>query len=115
MTTKKKLGKVERTQRGFKYIKFQDRYDVPCSLQASSLGEYEEPGISAVWLGVDDAQPKVMASQAHLARVETSETTGWVTYPIPECVLLTTRMHLDRKQVEALVGHLQQWLVDGSF
>ena len=48
------LGKVTRTERGFELIEFEDRYQIPCSLQASSLDDYPKPGTSAVWLGVDD-------------------------------------------------------------
>jgi hypothetical protein len=110
-----KLGKVGRTHRGFEIIEFTDRYAVPCSLQASSLAEYQTPGISAVWLGPNDADPKVMASQASAFGVKTKETTGWVPYPIPEGVSLNTRAHLDRKQVKALLGHLVAWLYTGSF
>ena len=42
---------VHLTQRGFQYLKFNDRYDLPCELQQSSLADYEKPGTSAVWLG----------------------------------------------------------------
>lgn len=49
----KTLGKVQRTARGFEFIKFKDRYGEGCSLQASSLADYTEPGSSAVWLGLD--------------------------------------------------------------
>jgi hypothetical protein len=74
------LGKVEKTNRGFEIVKFRDRYDVPCSLQMSSLADYEEPGTSAVWLGIEKANPLVMASKARSVGVETSETTGLVPY-----------------------------------
>jgi len=106
----KRLGKQKRTGRGFPMVEFKDYYDAPCSLQASSLAIYQQPGTSAIWLGCDDATPKVLASEAAKFGIETTETTGWVPYPIPEDVQLTTRMHLDRKQVKALIGHLQTWL-----
>lgn len=111
----KKLGKQKKTARGFALIEFKDHYNVPCSLQASSLAKYTKPGTSAIWLGCDDAQPKIMASKALSFGVMTKETTGWVPYPIPKDVLLTTRMHLDRKQVSALIGHLQRWLDTDKF
>ena len=104
------LGKQKKSGRGFPLIEFKDHYGTPCSLQASSLALYEQPGISAIWLGCDDAQPRVLATKAASVGVETKETTGWVPYPIPEDVSLTTRMHLNRKQVEALIFHLQTWL-----
>ena len=113
----KRLGKQKKSGRGFPLIEFEDYYGNPCSLQASSLAIYQQPGTSAVWLGVDDAQPKVMASQAASVGVETTETNGWVSFPIPQEVSLSTRMHLDRKQVKALIDHLQSWLdsEDGQF
>jgi hypothetical protein len=111
----KTLGKVEAGPRGFPIVRFSDRYGVPCSLQMSSLAEYEKPGTSAVWLGTSDAQPKVMAREAASVGVQTTETTGWVPFPIPESVLLSTRMHLDRKQVAALIHHLQRWLDKDKF
>jgi hypothetical protein len=48
-----KLGKVKTIGRGFQIITFRDRYECDCSLQQSSLAEYELPGSSAVWLGTD--------------------------------------------------------------
>ena len=109
------LGPVSRTDRGFEIVKFLDRYDVPCSLQMSSLADAEEPGTSAVWFGTDDACPQVMASQAHILGLKTEETTGWIPYPIPAIVSLKTRAHLSRDQVAGLVRHLQSWLATGSF
>jgi hypothetical protein len=58
------------TKRGFIIYKFKDKYDSNCSLQQSSIADYE-----AVWLGSDEDQKK------HSVTGE----------------LLTTRMHLDRK------------------
>lgn len=106
----KRLGKQKKNGRGFPLVEFKDYYDMPCSIQASSLAIYQQPGTSAIWLGVDDPQPKILASQTASFGVETAETTGWVPYPIPKEVSLSTRMHLDRKQVKALIGHLQTWL-----
>jgi len=111
----KRLGPTKRTKRGFALLEFKDRYGVSCSLQASSLAEYAKPGTSAVWLGVDDPSPKVMASQAPSVGIKTAEITGWVPYQIPDCVSINTRMHLDRRQVKALIGHLQAWLEKGTF
>lgn len=110
-----KLGPITKTSRGFKQVKFTDRYGCPCSLQASSLAEYVKPGTSAVWLGTDDAQPKVLHGDARKLGVKTNATEGWVPFPIPEQVSLTTRMHLDRKQVKALIVHLQRWLDKDTF
>lgn len=66
------LGAVERTSRGFEFIAFNDCYGEKCSLQASSLAEYEKPGTSAVWLGCEEParmhlnREQVTALIAHL-------------------------------------------------
>lgn len=77
------LGPVGRTGRGFELLAFHDHYDTPCTLQQSSLAEYEQPGSSAIWLGVDTGKQD------------------------------ERRMHLDKPRVEALVQHLQHWLDTG--
>ena len=48
----KTMEKVETTERGFEFINFADIYGLNCSLQQSSLAECEQPGASAVWLGI---------------------------------------------------------------
>lgn len=111
----KSLGKAVNSARGFPYIEFKDRYGAPCCLQASSLAEYEKPGTSAVWLGVVDTKPQIMASQAKAHGVVTDKTCGWVPYPIPKEVLLSSQMHLDREQVEALIHRLTNWLEKDKF
>ena len=50
------LGRIERTDRGFQIIRFQDRNEQKCSLQMSSLADFEKPGTSAVWLGIGNAR-----------------------------------------------------------
>lgn len=111
----KALGVQAKTGRGFPVVYFKDYYGAKSSLQASSLALCAEPGVSAVWLGVDKVEPRVMAKDAAKVGVKTEETTGWVDYPVPEEVSLNARMHLDRKQVAALIGHLQSWLETGQF
>ena len=109
------LGPVGKTHRGFGIIEFKDRYDAPCSLQMSSIADNPEPGTSAVWLGVDDANPKCLWSDAKKLGVKTNQKCGWVPYAIPPEVSLTTRMHLSRDQVAALIVNLQSWLDTGHF
>lgn len=104
------LGKVQHTLTGWEYIEFKDHYDQGCSLQVSSLAEYEKPGTSAVWLGMNEVEPKVLASEASQYGIKAKETTGWVDYPIPVGVQLSSRMHLSRENVAALINHLQSWL-----
>lgn len=57
------LGEVKRTARGFEIINFRDRYNANCSLQQSSLAEFEPPGSSAVWLGVGEARMHINVAQ----------------------------------------------------
>lgn len=85
-------------------VEFKDCGGTKCSIQASSLAVLQKPGTSAIWLGVDDVNAKVLINGV-----------GWVPYPIHADVLLSTRMHLDRKQVEALINHLQNWLKKDTF
>ena len=46
------LGPIGKTLRGFQLIEFADANGETCSLQQSSLADYEQPGTSAVWLGI---------------------------------------------------------------
>ncbi len=101
--------KFEHTNRGFPVVRFEDRYGAGCSIQASSLATEE-----AIWFGIDDAKPQIMAVHAAAHGVETTETTGWVPYPVPECVLMATRMHLTRDQVTELMPVLQRFVTSGE-
>lgn len=100
--------KTTYTNRGFAIINFSDYYDAKCSIQKSSLATAD-----AIWLGVDDAEPKVMASQAARLGVPTKETCGWVPYPMPKDVSLNTRMHLTREQVKSLLPILKHFVKTG--
>lgn len=95
--------KKSKTNRGFPLIEFVDLYDNKCSIQKSSLAMDD-----AIWFGIDDAKPQIMASKV------TPGGTGWVPYPIPEDVLLTTRMHLTRQQVKKLLPVLQRFVETGD-
>jgi hypothetical protein len=97
-----------KTGRGFGIINFLDAYRTKCSLQESSLATE-----GAIWLGVDDVQPQIMASEAHLVGLETEQTTGWVDYPVPEKVLMHSRMHLTQEQVKQLLPVLQEFAETG--
>jgi len=101
--------KNRKTARGFSVCEFEDRYGAVCTIQMSSLAEEE-----AIWFGPNKANPIIMASQAAAHGVETQELTGWVPYPIPEAVSLTTRMHLTRDQVESLLPILQHFVDTGE-
>ena len=98
-----------KTNRGFEHQERQDRYCQPYSIQKSSLA-FED----CIWFGLNEANPKVMASQAHKFGVTTKEITGWVDYPIPEEVLIHTRMHLTREQVADIIPILQHFVDTGE-
>jgi hypothetical protein len=66
------------TSRGFTLITFTDLYGAECSLQKSSLATED-----AVWLGVNDANPQIMASKTLQGG------TGWVPYDIGKIVFST--------------------------
>lgn len=97
--------KISQTKRGFNTIQFKDVYDVECSIQESSLAS--EP---AIWLGVNDANPQVLASSVK------EGATGWIPYPIPDSVTVSfkTRMHLTRDQVAELMPVLQRFIDTGE-
>jgi len=95
--------KRKKTQRGFAYYEFTDAYGAKCSLQKSSSAM-----VDRIWFGVDDADPKIMASKTPEGG------NGWVPYTIPEDVMLTTRMHLDQKQVKKLLPILQRFVETGE-
>lgn len=101
--------KTEYTQRGFAKIEFPDRYGHPCSIQKSSLATED-----AIWFGVVDADPKIMAIDAHRMGIPTPATVGWIPFAIPKEVLLSTRMHLTQDQVKELLPILQYFAEHGE-
>lgn len=101
--------KKEQTERGFDIYRFKDRYDCDCSLQKSSIATED-----CIWLGVEDANPKIMASKAKQHGIETDKTTGWIKYPIHEDVMLNTNMHLSIEQVKELLPILINFVNTGE-
>lgn len=100
-----------KTERGFGRIEFIDDYGEKCSIQESSSV------IERIWLGIDRVNPQIMKSDGQKLGLEMpkgEEVSGWMPYPIPEQVVLSSRMHLNRSQVQNLVDKLQQWLDSGS-
>lgn len=97
------------TNRGFALIEFSDLYGYQCSIQKSSLATDD-----AIWFGVDDPKPQIMASQVGQVNPETGEVSGWVPYPIPDGVLISSRMHLNKEQVAALLPILQAFVDTGD-
>lgn len=88
----------KKTERGFPYFQFKDRYDHECSLQKSSLA-FED----AVWFGVNDAAPQILDPEK-----------GWKPFPVPEEVQMTTRMHLTQDQVVELLPILTRFAETGD-
>ena len=98
-----------KTQRGFEITEFEDTYGAKCSLQMSSSAMEDK-----VWFGVNDADPKIMVSKAKEHGLEPQGDSGWMKYPVPEDVLLNTRMHLNREQVEELLPYLKRFVETGN-
>lgn len=63
--------KRERTERGFAYNEFYDDYGAKCSLQKSSSV------VDKIWLGINNAEPKILASDAASHGVKTNKTQSY--------------------------------------
>ena len=95
--------KKSKTHRGFALGEFIDLYGAKCSIQKSSLATDD-----AIWFGIDDPDPKILASKVM------ENGTGWVKYSIPDDVSINTRMHLNREQVAELLPVLQKFVETGE-
>ena len=95
--------KKERTERGFSFTEFTDKYGDKCSLQKSSLATED-----CIWFGIKEAKPMIMASKI----IEGG--TGWANYPLPEDVFISTRMHLTQDQVKELLPYLHKFVETGD-
>ena len=98
-----------KTNRGFGYFEFLDRYGVKCSIQHSSLATED-----AIWFGADDPNPRILAEASGTTSDVPGQKVGWVKYPLPNEVLLNTRMHLTRDQVRELLPILQRFVETGK-
>lgn len=100
------------TNRGFSTGKFTDHYGAECSIQKSSSFD------DAIWLGINDADPKIMSSDAIKLglreRTYDENDNGWVNYEIPKQVLLNTRMHLTQDHVKQLLPLLIKFAETGE-
>ena len=106
--------KKSKTKRGFALFEGTDLYGSKYSLQKSSLATQD-----AIWLGIDDADPKIMCSDARKLglrewKENMEENNGWCKFDIPKEVLLDTRMHLNRKQAKELIAKLQVFVDTGE-
>jgi len=90
--------KIEKTNRGFDIICFDDFYGEKCSLQKSSLATED-----AIWFGVDNPKPKVL-----------KQNEGWVEIPLPSDTLIASRMHLSQAQVKEILPYLVMFAETGE-
>lgn len=95
---KDKLLSKKITQRGFDLINFKDAQGADCSLQKSSSSSE-----SKIWLGTDDADPRMLVKHE-----------GWLPVDMPDGVLYNTRMHLNREQVAELLPYLVNFVETGE-
>ena len=108
--------KILQNERGFDYCEFHDLYKQRCSLQKSSIATED-----CIWLGVDDANPKIMVSDAkrlglpiYATKENDNGKAGWTKFDVPEEVLLSTRMHLTREQVKQMLPVLKCFVETGE-
>lgn len=107
--------KVTQNTRGFMIGEFLDAYHSKCSIQESSSAMYD-----AIWLGINDADPKIMVSDAiRMGILDADKRTGedrngWMKYPLSDEVSLNTRMHLTQEMVQALLPTLQVFAETGQ-
>ena len=105
--------KIKTSERGFQRAEFLDYYKTKCSIQKSSLADRQ-----CIWFGTHEIKPLIMSSDA--IRLGLRERTfdendnGWVDFEIPKEVAISTRMHLDRKQVQKLLPILQHFVETGE-
>jgi hypothetical protein len=86
------------TSRGFVFYNFTDRYGVKCSIQKSSLASED-----AIWLGCDDANPRICTPGK-----------GWHGVSFKEDTLFNTRMHLTQNDVKKLLPILKKFVKTGE-
>ena len=87
-----------KTERGFDIVEFEDGNGVKCSLQKSSAAQQD-----MIWLGCDDANPRVLVPGE-----------SWQPIPMPENYLADTRMHLTREQAMNLLPLLERFVRTGE-
>jgi len=103
------MDDLKHTGRGFPYREFKDYYESECDIQISSIVHPD-----CIWLGLSNSKPIVMARDAKKAGIETSETVGWVSYPVPKEVQISTRMHLSKDNCIELVKVLNNFIETGE-
>jgi hypothetical protein len=103
------MSELYQTERGFDRLEFTDKYGAECSLQKSSAADED-----CIWLGINSADPQIMASVAKAYGIETEKQSGWIPYPVPKEVLFSTRMHLTQELAAMLLPYLQKFVETGE-
>ena len=96
-----------KTLRGFEVQHFLDDYGLDCSIQESSSVEPH------VWLGVHNPPHKILWSDADKYGIDVTKKCGWYNYPVPEEVLVESRMHLNQEQAKVLAEKLLYFAYTG--
>jgi hypothetical protein len=97
----------DRTERGFPYREFTDKYGSVCSLQESSLVT------PCVWFGINDPKASVLIPGAGWQEVHVEEMLK-AAFPNNAGTLLAGRMHLTQEQVRGLLPALQRFAETGQ-
>jgi len=90
--------KLKKTNRGFQLAEFKDQHGLECSIQESSLATK-----ACIWLGIDNPYVKVMGQPGE----------GWIDFPLPAGVQISSRMHLTQAMAKKLLPHLQKFIKTG--
>lgn len=93
---------VTKTQRGFPYAEFKDRYDVPCSIQDSSIATE-----ACIWLGADEIGLRKFTPGKGWSEVKLAKAEG-------ESYIANTRLHLTQNHVRTLLPLLAAFVDTGS-
>jgi len=102
---------IKETNRGFGLIEFTDFYKNECHIQDSSLAEH-----SCIWMGIRNPKIRILCSDANRIGIDTKgQSTGWMDYPIPENVLISSAMHLSQDQVKKILPVLKYFAETGNY
>lgn len=104
---------------GYGEIRFTDNYGNECNIQASSACMEE-----AIWVGIINPNPIIKAQDAIKMGLRlppnteknplTGEYCGWIPFPVPNEVLIHSRMNLTREQARN-IGKLLLKFADEGF
>lgn len=93
----------------FPHARFKDQKNNDCTIMISTLADDR-----CIWLGIVEVNPKIRAIHAEKNGIITEQKVGWVDFPIPDEVLLSSKMHLNMEQVKELLPLLQKFAETGE-